>query len=125
MGTLQLLHVYKDSKDSGEEQSEDDDMVCMLLKISALSAKEQEEEKCSLMSDGLPEVVAYLLQKEDTSEQNIEACCSCIKSILTTDDSRPTPLALEAQFGGEFMKALSMDNDGITSALMSCFERHL
>ena len=123
--TLQLLHVYKDSKDSGEEQSEDDDMVCMLLKISALSAKEQEEEKCSLMSDGLPEVVAYLLQKEDTSEQNIEACCSCIKSILTTDDSRPTPLALEAQSGGEFMKALSMDNDGITSALMSCFERHL
>ncbi|QDZ21557.1 hypothetical protein HOP50_06g40840 [Chloropicon primus] len=105
---------------------EDVALLDLLLEVSAISMKEQEEGKCNFMSDGLPKLLAANLgrygDKGTHSKTNVEACCSCIKGILTADDTRPTPLALEAQFGGEFMKALSMDKDGVTSALMSCFE---
>ena len=114
---MQMLQAHKDHTSQ--------DFVDLFLKVIAEATKEQEEAKCSFMSDDLPRLLSALLQREHVTEASIDACCSCVKSILTADDSRPTPLALEAQFGGEFMKALSMDKDGVTSALMACFERNL
>ena len=104
---------------------EDEAGAALVLKISALSMKEQEEGKCGYMSEGLPTVLASYLEGESTEAKTLEACCSCVQGILTTDDTRPTPLALEAQFGGEFMKALSMDKDGVAVGLMVSFRRRL
>mmetsp|Transcript_6902 Transcript_6902/g.23754 ORF Transcript_6902/g.23754 Transcript_6902/m.23754 type:complete len:505 (-) Transcript_6902:571-2085(-) len=97
----------------------------LLLRVCAASMAEQEEGKCGYMSWGLPKIIAGRLAsfQGKADKDSLEACCQCVKGILTADDTRPTPLAMEAQFGGEFAKALSMDKDGVTASLLSCLGR--
>ena len=96
-----------------------------LLATVSLAGKEHEENKCNFMFHNLDEFIASLLLDAHTDHDTIEGACLALRTLLTADDHRPTPHALEATFGGEFNKALTMDSHGVTAALVGAFRRHI
>ena len=62
----------------------------LLLRVCAASMAEQEEGKCGYMSWGLPKIIAGRLAsfQGKADKDSLEACCQCVKGILTADDTR-------------------------------------
>ena len=79
-----LLEAYRENDEKGSAAA----MVDLLLQVSTAAMKEQEEGKCCFMSEGLPKIIAGHLDRAEGSQASVEACCSCIRGILTADDTR-------------------------------------